>query len=213
MPTCPAGHDSRTTDHCDQCGRAIPGAAPDVAGVAPDVAEAAPDVAEAAPDEETCPNCGTTREDRFCENCGHAFDGTPAVAAPAPWTAVVTADRAFFELMCEGGDPIEFPDFHPDRRVPLTARTIRIGRRSASRHLEPEIDLSTPSDDPGVSREHAELHAQHDGLWALIDKGSKNGTFVNGSTDPIPTHEPVTLGDGDRIQLGFWSTITLQRGS
>ena len=55
--------------------------------------------------------------------------------------------------------------------------------------------------DDGVSRQHARLILQGDGVL-LNDLGSRNGTFVNGSK--------VTerrLADGDKIQIGVATTI------
>ena len=87
---------------------------------------------------------------------------------------------------------------------------MRIGRRSVSRGLDPEIDLTGPPADPGISRLHAVLIAVPDGSWAVLDPGSANGTLVNGTE--IPTGVQVPLRDGDRINLGGWTAITVHRG-
>jgi pSer/pThr/pTyr-binding forkhead associated (FHA) protein len=86
---------------------------------------------------------------------------------------------------------------------------MRIGRRSASRGLAPEIDLSGPPADPGISRLHAVLIAVPAGHWAVLDPGSANGTLVNGAE--IALGEQVRLQDGDRINLGAWTAITVHR--
>jgi hypothetical protein len=57
---------------------------------------------------------------------------------------------------------IAFPRYWPERRFRLTGREMRIGRRSASRGIEPEIDLTGPPTDPGVSHRHAVLLAEPD---------------------------------------------------
>jgi pSer/pThr/pTyr-binding forkhead associated (FHA) protein len=85
---------------------------------------------------------------------------------------------------------------------------MRIGRRSASRGLEPEIDLTGPPADPGISHLHAVLIAQPDGGWSVLDPGSSNGTQVNGAD--IETGVAVALNPGDRISLGAWTVLTLQ---
>jgi pSer/pThr/pTyr-binding forkhead associated (FHA) protein len=87
---------------------------------------------------------------------------------------------------------------------------MRIGRRSVSQGLEPEIDLTGPPADPGVSRLHAVLIAEQGGGWAILDPGSENGTFVNGSE--IATGARVPLHDGDRIHIGAWTLITISAG-
>jgi hypothetical protein len=146
-------------------------------------------------------------------------DGSvPVVPRPVPAPAagphaLVMADRAYFDSvvaeMGPDGGGLAFPPYCPERRVPLLGGQIRIGRRSASRALLPEIDLSAPPEDPGVSHLHAVLLARPDGAWNLIDPGSTNGTTVNGGTEPIPVNVPVPVGDGDRIHVGAWTTITL----
>jgi hypothetical protein len=139
----------------------------------------------------------------------------PAGRPGRGWAAVITADRAYYDTVMAVGGPdavdIAFPPYHPDRLVRLTGSEIRIGRRSNSRGVTPEIDLSEPPEDVGVSRMHAVLLARPDGTWVLVDPGSANGTTVNGSTDPIAVNAEVPVGDGDRIHVGAWTTITLRR--
>ena len=87
---------------------------------------------------------------------------------------------------------------------------MRIGRRSAVRGLEPEIDLADPPADPGISRLHAVLIAGPDGSWSVLDPGSANGTLLNGRE--IAVGELIRLRDGDRINLGVWTVITVHHG-
>jgi pSer/pThr/pTyr-binding forkhead associated (FHA) protein len=44
----------------------------------------------------------------------------------------------------------------------------------------------------------------------VLDPGSANGTLVNGSE--IGVGDQVALHDGDRINLGAWTAITVHRG-
>ncbi|MFG2822373.1 FHA domain-containing protein [Kitasatospora sp. NPDC048365] len=147
---------------------------------------------------------------------------TPAPPAPpAPpvrtnWIAVVTADRDYFtEMMSRSGPEaaaLFFPPYCPERRIPLTGRgELQIGRRSQNRGTVPDIDLSVPPEDPGASHEHAVLVEQGDGSWVLVDRGSTNGTCLNGSPDSVRPHTAIPLNDGDRIHVGAWTTITLHR--
>ena len=106
--------------------------------------------------------------------------------------------------------PRRFPVPCPERRFQLAGTEVRIGRRSVSRHIEPEIDLTGPPADPGVSRLHAVLIAGPDRSWSVIDAGSPNGIMVNGKD--VPPGEAVPLRDGDRINLGVWTMITITRG-
>jgi serine/threonine protein kinase len=134
-------------------------------------------------------------------------------AEPGTWTAVVAADRAYYESVQAVSDQdaasIMFPAFLPERRIPLSGAEVRIGRRSVSRHIEPEIDLTGPPPDPGVSRLHAVLIAGPDRNWSVVDAGSDNGIVVNGKD--VPPGEAVPLRDGDRIHLGAWTVITITR--
>jgi pSer/pThr/pTyr-binding forkhead associated (FHA) protein len=131
------------------------------------------------------------------------------------WTAVISADPAYYEAVRaqEGpdADALAFPPYCPERRVALTGRYVRIGRRSVSKGTAPEIDLSDPPEDPGVSHTHAVLLARPDGGWSLVDPGSTNGTTVNGGADPVAVNTEVPLRDGDRIHVGAWTTITVRR--
>ena len=140
----------------------------------------------------------------------------PVLPAPGgEWTAVVTADRAYYDAVRAEGGPdaavIAFPAYSPQRRFRLEGDEVRIGRRSVSTGIHPEIDLSVPPADPGVSRLHAVLLRSPDGSWSVVDPGSANGTEVNGSE--IPQGQPVPLRDGDRIHLGAWTELRVVRGS
>jgi hypothetical protein len=134
-------------------------------------------------------------------------------AVASDWTAVVTADRDYFDSVVAAGGrdaaSIEFPLYCPERRFTLGGKEMRIGRRSASRGLEPEIDLTGPPTDPGVSHLHAVLIAQPDGTWSVLDPGSSNGTQVNGTEVAISV--PVPLQAGDRVCLGAWTVLTIQQ--
>ena len=66
----------------------------------------------------------------------------PPIAA-GTWTAVVTADRAYYESVRlvsdeDAGSGSSFPSHVPERRFRLSGTEIRIGRRSVSRRIEPE---------------------------------------------------------------------------
>ena len=128
-----------------------------------------------------------------------------------PWTAVITADRAYFDSVLAANthqpEKFTFPDDYTERRIPLTGDEILIGCRSRSKGIEPEIDLKGPPWDVGVSRLHAKLVPTPDGAWTVIDLDSANGTQVNGHD--VSPGDPVRLGQGDQIHLGAWTRITL----
>ena len=123
----------------------------------------------------------------------------------------MTADRAYSDTVRAAGGPdageISFPAYCPERRFRLSGTEVRIGRRSLSRGIDPEIDLTGPPIDPGVSRMHAVLIVSPDGSWSVVDPGSENGTLVNGSE--VRPGQTVPLHDGDVIHLGAWTALTI----
>jgi serine/threonine protein kinase len=140
----------------------------------------------------------------------------PSPSAPSPsaavtWTAVVTADRAYYDHVraADAADAatMTFPVYVPERRFPLSGTEVRIGRRSSKSPRQPDIDLTGPPADPGVSRQHAELRKAPDGTWSVIDLDSDNGIQVNGKDVPSGTAVPVH--PGDHIHLGAWTRITI----
>ena len=208
---CPKGHASATDDFCDTCGARITGAAPSPAVPAP----AAPAPAHAGGD--PCPHCGTPRAGtgRFCEDCGFDHNTgkiptlSPAGTPAAPWTATITADRAYFEANAIEG--VDFPERTRTRTITLPSPQARIGRRSSSKGTDPEIDLA--DDDPGVSHSHALLTLSVDGVWLLSDLGSTNGTYLNDEQNPLMAGRSRSLTDGDQVHVGAWTTITLHAPS
>jgi FHA domain-containing protein len=145
---------------------------------------------------------------------------SPPPTTPIPslrsvtWTVLLASDRVYFDRMkgASGryGPAVTFPAHASERRIRLTGSQMRIGRRSATREVQPEIDLAGQSADPGISRLHAVLTAAPDGTWSITDPGSANGTLLNGRE--IKVGQPVTLHEGDRINLGAWTVITVHRG-
>ena len=133
---------------------------------------------------------------------------------PATWTVVVDSDEMYYERMwVPGALPgrfVPFPSYSNERRFRLTGNQMRIGRRSAARGIEPEIDLTGPPTDPAVSRLHAVLVAAPDGTWGVLDPGSANGTLLNGRK--LAIGDLVPLHDGDSINIGVWTMITVHRG-
>ncbi|MFD9110060.1 FHA domain-containing protein [Streptomyces bottropensis] len=71
---------------------------------------------------------------------------------------------------------------------PLPERTVRIGRAS---------DNDLVIDDLIVSRRHAELRARPEGTYEIVDLGSHNGTFLNGT--PV---DQAMVTPGDIVGIG-----------
>jgi FHA domain len=196
---CPHCGVPRVGQFCESCGFDFNAAGPDTAaGARPPTPQTAPPP-QIPPPPLTAPSLPTPSST------------TPSGAA---WTVVVTADRAYYDSVQEAGGPdaaaIGFPAYCPQRRFRLAGTEVRVGRRSESRGIHPEIDLTGPPADPGVSRLHVVLVGAPDGTWSVVDPGSANGTLVNG--DEIPAGESVRLRDGDVIHLGAWTALTVTSG-
>jgi hypothetical protein len=216
---CPAGHESSTTDYCDQCGAPIaPEARP--AGHASAYCEQRTDIFPAVPDadleedtspsarREPCPACGTPRsgDDRYCEQCGLDLLAGPDLTQ---WEAVVRVDRTQFDRHAAEG--MVFPGEGAERKFPLDGPQLRIGRhRAGAGSPVPEIDLSFEPADPGISRMHAVLERRPDGTFSVRDLGSTNGTVVGDDSRAIGTGAAVPLANGDTIRIGAWTTITIR---
>ncbi|GAA4679106.1 hypothetical protein GCM10023347_37030 [Streptomyces chumphonensis] len=148
---------------------------------------------------------------------GYGYPG-PGAGTPARgtgWMVTVGPDREYFTAMMQRSGPegatLNLPAYSPEQQVPLSGQQVSIGRRRQSTGEAPDIDLSRPPEDPGVSHQHALLVQQPDGGWAVVDQDSTNGTTINGGEDPIQPFVPVPLHEGDRVHVGAWTTLTVRR--
>jgi hypothetical protein len=239
MHICPRGHDSVAADYCDECGTPIgaPAAPIPKAPILAATVEIAADAVntDPCPDCGTarsgrfCEVCGW---DFLAETPPNQSppplnqsppppNESPPLTAAAPSRAsrpgalrvIVSADRAYHTRMAATAAPdaetVAFPLFCPDRRFALDGGQLLIGRRSRSRGIEPDIDLTGPPEDAGVSHAHALLVSTSDGGWSVVDLDSANGTYLNDDTDPIEPNVPVPVKNSDRIHIGAWTTLTL----
>jgi len=228
MPRCPRGHDTAAADYCDECGTPLS------ALISPAGASLTPTGYEPHPE------CEPGQTGRFCETCGRerevaaiaeplkaaiaepakaqpapAQDPATATGAPSGWLVVTWANRDYHAHMIASASQyaelVDIPDNYPKRHFVLNGSRLLIGRRSRSRGIEPDIDLTGPPEDPGVSHTHALLVADADGCWSLVDIESANGTYiyVDDQYKRIAANQPVPLKDGDQIFLGAWTTLTL----
>ena len=81
--------------------------------------------------------------------------------------------------------------------IPCSADVISLGRHSAN-----TLSLA----DPSVSRQHCLLKKLEDNHYQIVDRASRNGTFVNG----VPIRER-NLEHGDDIRLGSCRFVYLIR--
>ncbi len=228
--SCPSGHPSVSTDYCDVCGLPIGAAAGVAAPSVPAPAVAAPAPA-AAPTTQTCPNCSESAatDALFCESCGYDFTtgtmprprssldlGTPpdvpsAPAATADWVVERWVDPDWYAVQ-QSDDPCPSPGLPVV--IPLTEKSVLVGRPSKSRNIHPEIDCG---DDTGVSRRQAQLTT--DGTrWWVEDLQSSNGTYVAPASGPLP-EDPIVPGQrreldpDDRVYVGAWTRLVVRKST
>ncbi|HET9778588.1 MAG TPA: FHA domain-containing protein, partial [Propionibacteriaceae bacterium] len=137
-------------------------------------------------------------------------DGTTS-AGTFEWVAEVWIDPAWYEAQ-QSPDPMPSPGL--PAIVPLTSKSILVGRTSQSRNIHPQIDCES---DSGVSRRQTQLTT--DGTrWWVEDLDSANGTFVAPATRPLPA-DPIPVGikhelaADDRIYVGAWTRIVIRRAT
>jgi len=145
-----------------------------------------------------CPGCGNktfVRASLFSTERIGAENTGATLLRPAP------ADHE--ELLAKARDGIEQPGeylFYEEgeqlHTVALTREWTRIGRSLAA---------DVRFDDPTVSRRHALIVRQPDGV-RLLDDRSLNGVFVNGAAV-----EWGPLADGDELAVGRYSLYALKR--
>jgi pSer/pThr/pTyr-binding forkhead associated (FHA) protein len=88
-----------------------------------------------------------------------------------------------------------------NRIISLVGRdNFTLGRDVDGQAVIPDVDLGrVDAYDQGVSRIHAEIRLEQDGLF-VIDLDSVNGTLING--EPLQPQEPTKIHHGDLLQLG-----------
>jgi DNA-directed RNA polymerase subunit RPC12/RpoP len=148
-----------------------------------------------------CPGCGGREfvraslfsTERISPGDEATSNEASLVAPVAPdWDAQLAKAREQIE---QPGEYLCFEEGEKLRTVALTREWTRVGRSLAA-------DLRF--DDPTVSRRHALIVRQPDGV-RLLDDRSLNGVFVNGSRV-----EGKTLQDGDEIIVGRYRLIFMR---
>ncbi len=123
--------------------------------------------------------------------------GAPAYGAPAHTVAFAAGAAQANPVPNGAAVRARLIDANSNRSYDLATNRILVGRETGN-----DIVLN----DLNVSRQHAQLAFEPQGVWVITDLGSTNGTFVNGM--------PVTrrgLADGDRITLGMTEFVFSMR--
>ncbi len=155
-----------------------------------------------------CKFCGHSNREGFffCEDCGQP------IAKDMP-TSVLTTQHIDDSLEhYEWRTSYGTAEFKADSSILLRivgistpivlkpADQVVLGRLDVDNRITPDIDLVPyGAVEKGVSRIHAVIVRAEDGLM-LVDKGSANGTHLNGQR--LVAQQPHILRDGDEIRLG-----------
>lgn len=132
----------------------------------------------------SCPGCGGSRFTRASLFAGGRFVRRASDASPEERRAVLAEARGRID---HPGQYLAYDDAGEVKLVALEREWTRVGRSLAA---------DVRFDDPTVSRRHALIVRQADGVRVLDDR-SLNGVFVNGERV-----EWRVLGDGDEIVVG-----------
>ena len=131
-----------------------------------------------------CAGCGGARFVRASLFADAPYEGEPAQESAAALASWLGDARAQLE---QPGQYLAYDEDGDVTIVPVAREWTRVGRSLAA---------DVRFDDPTVSRRHALIVRQADGVRVLDDR-SLNGVFVNGARV-----EWSALGDGDEIIVG-----------
>jgi len=138
--------------------------------------------------EVACPQCGhdNPSDANFCSVCGAVVDGDDAQHTESHEAITPDAGETVTLVVVRGANA--------GSRFAAADAVTSIGR-----HPESTIFL----DDVTVSRRHAEI-LRSPGGYELVDVGSLNGTYVNGTRI-----DRMALAEGDQLQVGKYKLVVV----
>jgi FHA domain len=176
-----------------------------------------------------CPMCGTSLGNALSQSIAPvapiaAIPATPAPPKPHPAPPVTPSfptpaaglDRTQYQSRVPAVTP---PNLPPDPQVPLLklihssgqefplfGEAGYVGRRSPTKLVPPEIDLTGIPGEDIISRNHARVtwDWSHN-AYTIVDM-STNGIYLNGSL--LTAGVPYRLINGDSLQLGQESLVS-----
>ncbi len=154
-----------------------------------------------------CPSCAYHNREGFlyCEECGYRLMGIVSTELPTREIEfedmIPSIGPTWGTARFDAGAEIIFR-IH-DSNTPISLKPdgeTLIGRFDGTNVIRPDLDL-TPFGalEKGVSRVHAAINRTENTL-TIIDKGSSNGTHLNGQR--LLPGQPRVLRDGDEVRLG-----------
>jgi pSer/pThr/pTyr-binding forkhead associated (FHA) protein len=156
-----------------------------------------------------CPVCKTEYPENtlFCEECSSYLQGgNGAETDPLILQGVAVAWAEGEKTQVGEEKPVS--PVNLKLSIPCSGREIElllteevnIGRRDSASNFFPEVDLASDGAlKEGVSRWHARI-TRRGGEILIEDRGSINGTFLNGKR--LTPYSPEALKSGDELTLG-----------
>lgn len=151
-----------------------------------------------------CPNCKNQEADGsiFCSECGTQLIQYTLGETQRFNTATSELGKGSApDVVAQGPAWISLHLLDSGQILPVSDRTeFTMGRVSENQPIMPDVDLSPfKAFDNGVSRLHAVIR-NNSGNVVIMDLGSSNGTYING-TRIVPNIEQP-LRHGDIVALG-----------
>jgi hypothetical protein len=84
-----------------------------------------------------------------------------------------------------------------------------VGRLDRATGFAPDVDLTTHDNDRALSRRHAQIVIRDDKVIVREEKGSRNGTFVNGTR--LETGDEIELEVGTKVRFGLVEMVFERR--
>jgi len=146
-------------------------------------------------DVETCPHCGLPLKVTQIGVTTRTLGDTDTEQGTPRWGSAKVDARTNLILKVRDKDKVFVFDVG-------TISELRVGRLNPDTGDVPEVDLSEwGAIEQGVSRQHALIMRKEGGALHLMDRGSDNGTYLNGQR--LIAHQARILRDGDEIRLGL----------
>jgi len=176
-----------------------------------------------------CPNCGSavSDQDNLCPNCGIELAGSrpgrPQFPPPQATPPHDVSDSTAHQVPLSGPTPREplvplktgaralagLAKLTLRRSGLLSSESFRIGEHVTIGRFDAEtgpvdVDLAPLPEGAYLSRHHAEMWRDSNGMWFIKDLGSQNGTFVRPgcSTKFQRVAQDQPINDGDEIAFG-----------